>query len=91
MHGIAQMLSSKLQTVLVFIRYRNGTSFFAIQIRVVINCIPVISRVFVDTMASDKKRSEEIKRIYTAKKLSECFANVQMTFDNDVQKIRKEM
>jgi len=42
--------------------------------------------IIVDTMAADKERFEELKWMYADKELSECFASLHMTFDNNVQK-----
>jgi hypothetical protein len=38
----------------------------------------------------DKQKFEEHKRMYTGKDLSECFANLHMTFDKEIQKVNHE-
>ena len=48
-------------------------------------------RVFPYTMAAEKEKFEELKHMYSGQELSECFASLHMTFDNDVQKIRNEV
>jgi hypothetical protein len=42
-------------------------------------------------MAAEKEKFEELKHMYSGQELSECFASLHMTFDNDVQKIRNEV
>jgi hypothetical protein len=39
----------------------------------------------------DKQQFEDLKRMYTGKDLSECFENLNMTFDKDIQKVNHEM
>jgi len=39
----------------------------------------------------DKQKFEELKRMYNGKELSECFANLHMTFDKEIQKVNHEM
>ena len=42
-------------------------------------------------MAAEKEIFEELRHMNSGKELSECFASLHMTFDNDVQKIRNEV
>jgi hypothetical protein len=39
----------------------------------------------------DKQKCEELKRMYTDKDLSECFANLHTTFDKEIQKVNPKL